>query len=105
MSAVVRCVEGCGACPTLAGAGTGLWLLTKGADDVVIPRLAPGQEALLDSVLPSLERFAAHGLRTLLIGARRIAAVEWDSWKRRWDAACSEVGEGIGECCDNNNNQ
>jgi magnesium-transporting ATPase (P-type) len=126
MSVVVQCVSP----PTgggMAGRGlhgiatpdTGLWLITKGADDVILPRLAPGQEegdfleggegasqGLLNrggeeprqprrcTIRGAVDRFANVGLRTLLVGVRRIAPIEWTAWKHRWEVALSEVGSG-----------
>jgi magnesium-transporting ATPase (P-type) len=39
-----------------------LWLYSKGADNVMLPRLAPNQ-SILDDTVAHCERFAATGLR------------------------------------------
>ena len=41
--------------------------MTKGADSIIIPRLLPGQDALIEHTVNFLEECANEGLRTLLI--------------------------------------
>ncbi len=41
--------------------------MTKGADSIIIPRLLPGQDALIEHTVSFLEECANEGLRTLLI--------------------------------------
>ena len=41
--------------------------MTKGADSIIIPRLLPGQDALIDHTVNFLEECANEVLRTLLI--------------------------------------
>ena len=79
----------------VAAPGSGLWLVTKGADDVILPRLSvdtTAARAVLDATQSSLESFAAVGLRTLVVAARQVPSHEWIVWKEEWDAAHREVG-------------
>ena len=41
--------------------------LTKGADSIIIPRLSPGQDEIIQSTNEFLEECANTGLRTLLV--------------------------------------
>lgn len=78
--------------------GRDLVLITKGADDVIRPLLARAHSGsasdTLDQMEDHLESFATKGLRTLVIAARPVSQKEYDGWRQRWDAACSEVGAG-----------
>jgi magnesium-transporting ATPase (P-type) len=54
-------------------------IVCKGADNVIIDRLYPGQ----DLVAPTnkyLDEFAKTGLRTLLIATRELDAKFYDQW-------------------------
>jgi phospholipid-translocating ATPase len=41
--------------------------MTKGADSIIIPRLLPGQDQLIEHTVNFLEECANEGLRTLLV--------------------------------------
>lgn len=41
--------------------------LTKGADSIIVPRLTPGQEELIETSMKYIEEYANEGLRTLLL--------------------------------------
>lgn len=57
-----------------------LMLVTKGADDVIIPRLAAHQESLCETTYSHLVDFAKAGLRTLLVAYRILSEEEATIW-------------------------
>jgi hypothetical protein len=57
--------------PPMASGGT-LILLTKGADEVLFPRLAQGSESDWAVLARHLELFASQGLRTLAVAGREV---------------------------------
>eukprot|EP00003_Mantamonas_plastica_P003630 TRINITY_DN1285_c0_g1_i1.p1 TRINITY_DN1285_c0_g1~~TRINITY_DN1285_c0_g1_i1.p1 ORF type:complete len:812 (+),score=295.79 TRINITY_DN1285_c0_g1_i1:1042-3477(+) len=56
-----------------------IFIYIKGADDKILKRLAEDQDPSATS--EHLEQLAAMGLRTLLIGVRRVTEEEYDAWK------------------------
>lgn len=66
-------------------------LLTKGADSIIFPRLAPGDDAMKAQTQENLERFAEEGLRTLCLAQRVIPMSEYRQWKKEYDAAASAL--------------
>ncbi|KAJ5077855.1 putative phospholipid-transporting atpase [Anaeramoeba ignava] len=68
-----------------------LILLTKGADNVIIERLASGQEKSIDQISNDLTQFARSGLRTLLIAYRYIEENQFQNWKIRYEQALSSL--------------
>ncbi len=95
--------------PSWSIEGPDLVLITKGADDVMRPRLSvppateglspfapspasPSPSHVLAATEDHLESFAGAGLRTLLVAARPVSSAEYDAWKPLWDRACGEVG-------------
>ncbi|RYY36139.1 HAD family hydrolase, partial [archaeon] len=62
-----------------------LLLLTKGADEVMLPKLAPSASpeagAALSHVKADLLHFAEAGLRTLLVASRVVPEAEYDAWR------------------------
>lgn len=91
-----------GAAPAVASGA--VVLLCKGADEAVLPLLAPLPPALTpagadaqqahvrEAVRRHVESAAAAGLRTLLVAGREVGAAEWAAWAPAWAAACAEVG-------------
>ena len=85
-----------------------LVLLTKGADDAVLPRLSRVADsraaAVTDGTRAHLEELAQFGLRTLVVAARPLPPTEYAAWRAAWDAAHAEVGVGrtaaVAACCD-----
>lgn len=62
-----------------------VFVVTKGADAVMIPLLVPGDyRATLDM---HLHEFAVDGLRTLVYGSREIPRAEFSSWLMDWNEA------------------
>ncbi len=66
-------------------------LLSKGADNVIFERLAPGGEALKAATEDQLDSFANEGLRTLTLAYRVVSDVEYSSWVSRYHAALSSI--------------
>eukprot|EP00405_Crypthecodinium_cohnii_P047476 CAMPEP_0206573016 /NCGR_PEP_ID=MMETSP0325_2-20121206/28597_1 /ASSEMBLY_ACC=CAM_ASM_000347 /TAXON_ID=2866 /ORGANISM="Crypthecodinium cohnii, Strain Seligo" /LENGTH=1487 /DNA_ID=CAMNT_0054077345 /DNA_START=113 /DNA_END=4576 /DNA_ORIENTATION=+ len=68
--------------------GTGeCWVMVKGADNVMLERAAHVQPALVQD----LKEFSMEGLRTLVIGCRRLDAQELSEWQARYDTAQRET--------------
>ena len=56
--------------------------MAKGADNVMLERLAPGQEHLVAPLNAALVQYSWNGLRTLVMGSRVLSEPEF----REWDA-------------------
>eukprot|EP01134_Creolimax_fragrantissima_P002754 CFRG2754T1 len=54
-----------------------VWLMTKGADDVMLPRCTSGDVA---AARLAVEKFADGGLRTLCIASRSLSPTEYEQW-------------------------
>lgn len=59
-----------------------IFLLVKGADNVIFERLAPGKEEMKQKTNTDLEMFANEGLRTLCLGYRIVPEQEFEEWSR-----------------------
>eukprot|EP00741_Cyanophora_paradoxa_P005404 tig00000881_g5240.t1 len=85
MSTVVQEVEQEGAEPGR------VLLLTKGADEEIMGRLAhpatAGEAAAVAEAGEAVARFSTEGLRTLLWGAREMPSDEFGEWLARYEAA------------------
>lgn len=75
MSAIFRCPDGL------------IRLYCKGADTVILERLAPDNNPFVDATLRHLEEFAADGLRTLCIASKIIPEDEYHSWQKVYQKA------------------
>ncbi|KAI0748707.1 phospholipid-translocating P-type ATPase [Daedaleopsis nitida] len=64
-----------------------IFLLAKGADNVIIERLSSGQEALVKTTEDHLSDFASDGLRTLTLAYKIIPVDEYDAWAKRYHDA------------------
>ena len=60
-------------------------LLCKGADQVIVPLLRPGQ-GLASLVQDHLHEFAVEGLRTLVLGQKYVDSEEFWVWSQKWRA-------------------
>lgn len=69
-----------------AGAETGAWMLCKGADDVMVPRLAAGQHGLHETQA-FLYASAKRGLRTLIVAVKRLSSDELARFEGVWHSA------------------
>ena len=82
MSVIVECPDG------------EILLLCKGADSSMLPILkdysgATNGKALLEATDQNLHSFATRGLRTLVLGTRRLRRDQWEKWDREYQAAAS----------------
>nr|CCA16560.1 phospholipidtransporting ATPase putative [Albugo laibachii Nc14] len=72
-----------------------LWLLTKGADNMIFPLLSASENdpEILKKTLDHLETFANDGLRTLTIGWKPLHPEEYADWSREYRLATSSMEE------------
>lgn len=64
-----------------------LFLLCKGADNVIFERLAKGNDEVRSKTDSDLQYFASEGLRTLCLGYRIISEEEYESWSEAYHDA------------------
>lgn len=64
-------------------------LFCKGADTVILPRLAPGQST--DATLTQLEAYAGEGLRTLCIAKKELEPETYRAWAQTYEAAAASL--------------
>ncbi|KAJ3785724.1 phospholipid-translocating ATPase [Lentinula aff. detonsa] len=70
------------------GEGEGrIFLLSKGADNVIYERLKSGNEGLKEDTERHLAEFANEGLRTLTLAYKTIGEEEYQSWSHRYQEA------------------
>ncbi|KAJ3822147.1 phospholipid-translocating ATPase [Lentinula raphanica] len=70
------------------GEGEGrIFLLSKGADNVIFERLRSGNEELKEETEKHLAEFANEGLRTLTLAYKLIGEEEYESWSHRYEEA------------------
>ncbi|KAH9818620.1 putative aminophspholipid translocase [Melampsora americana] len=69
-----------------------IFLLVKGADNVIFERLGAGQDEIKKRTDEQLEEFAGQGLRTLCLAYRQLKEDEFLSWSTKYTNACSQVG-------------
>ncbi|XP_062516349.1 phospholipid-transporting ATPase ID-like isoform X2 [Corticium candelabrum] len=62
-------------------------LLCKGADNMILDRLASGQDDKRKETLEHLKGFGSEGLRTLCLGAKDLTESEWDAWNKKYHVA------------------
>ncbi|KAJ1973052.1 hypothetical protein H4R35_004332, partial [Dimargaris xerosporica] len=62
-------------------------LFCKGADNVIIDRLAAGQDDLRDRTLEQIDHFSNQGLRVLCLAYRILTEDEYQSWGSRYKRA------------------
>ncbi|KAL6652954.1 hypothetical protein ACP70R_011879 [Stipagrostis hirtigluma subsp. patula] len=63
-------------------------LLSKGADEAILPRSSPGQQT--QSYYEAVEMYSQLGLRTLCLGWRELEEDEYKNWSKKFqDASCS----------------
>jgi magnesium-transporting ATPase (P-type) len=58
-------------------------LICKGADSVIIERLAQKQDALLKTTGSFVDAYADEGLRTLYVARKEITDYEFDEWIKK----------------------
>nr|XP_057939909.1 phospholipid-transporting ATPase ID isoform X2 [Doryrhamphus excisus] len=65
-------------------------LYCKGADTVLLERLHPCNQKLIDITSDHLHEYATEGLRTLTLAYRDLSEEEWDTWSRNHRCAEKE---------------
>ncbi|OSD08296.1 phospholipid-translocating P-type ATPase [Trametes coccinea BRFM310] len=70
-----------------------VYLLTKGADNVIMERLSPGQDEMVRTTEDHLAEFASEGLRTLTLAYKVIPETEYEAWAQRYHEATVSLGE------------
>ncbi|EJU00708.1 phospholipid-translocating P-type ATPase [Dacryopinax primogenitus] len=93
MSVVIRRVD---------GEDHRLLLLSKGADNVIFERLAPGQTDIRSKTDEHLQFFAGLGLRTLCLAYRVLDENEYDAWSREYheaETALEDRDDKLEEAC------
>lgn len=74
----------------LKGPDEKIKLYCKGADSVILERLAPN-DPFEEQTLHHLEEFASEGLRTLCYAMREISQQEYDQWSAIYEAAATTL--------------
>ncbi|KAI0958077.1 hypothetical protein AcW1_006256 [Taiwanofungus camphoratus] len=64
-----------------------VFLLTKGADNVIFERIAPGADEIKRVTEAHLDEFASEGLRTLTLAYKVIPEDEYEVWNKRFTEA------------------
>lgn len=62
-------------------------IMTKGADSHIIPRLAPGQDELIETTNNFLQDYSKDGLRTLILAQKEIPADVYAKWSQKYGEA------------------
>ncbi|GLD97894.1 hypothetical protein PINS_up006591 [Pythium insidiosum] len=71
-----------------------IWLLTKGADNVIYPLLDSTNDSdLLQETTQHLDTFGDDGLRTLTIARRILSQNEYEAWSQSYKAATTSLEE------------
>jgi len=70
-----------------------IYLYTKGADEVMFPRLGKDQRVSPESTTNHLELFATMGLRTLVIAYRPVSQSEYTAWQRQYQEANTDMDD------------
>ncbi|CCI45765.1 unnamed protein product [Albugo candida] len=71
-----------------------LWLLTKGADNMIYPLLSSQNDPqMLKDTLSHLEAYAEDGLRTLTIARKRLDTEMYTKWSEKYRIANSNLEE------------
>ena len=63
----------------------------KGADDMVLSRLAAGQDAAKAAVVSRVDAYATLGLRTLVYDYRDVSEAEYAAWRTAYDTAAAAM--------------
>ena len=60
-------------------------MMTKGADNIMIPRYHEDKKEKFDDLVRHLDEFAAMGLRTLMLGQKELSREEYNQFKQEYD--------------------
>ncbi|KAG2171504.1 hypothetical protein INT43_008230 [Umbelopsis isabellina] len=66
-------------------------LYCKGADNIIIERLRPGQEHYIDQVSQDIEGFSNEGLRTLVLAYKIIPEQAYTEWSSNYHEASTSI--------------
>ncbi|QRV87362.1 phospholipid-translocating P-type ATPase [Ceratobasidium sp. AG-Ba] len=64
-----------------------IFLMCKGADNVIFERLKAGNDSLRNKTGEDLDYFASEGLRTLCLAYKNISLEEYEAWNARYQDA------------------
>ena len=70
-----------------------IFIMTKGADSIIIPRLVTGQDDLIDLTGEYLTDYANIGLRTLLLAEKEIDSGYYYEWEKRYTKALCAMSD------------
>ena len=73
------------------GADGRIQLVIKGADSVMMHRLAPGQDDLVEATNGHLEQYSVEGLRCLLVGIKEIDPDYYRDWSARYNKHSTDL--------------
>ena len=76
-----------------AGPSGRIKLLTKGADNIMLPLLAPESEAMRSKTEGHLEDHANDGLRTLVVAEKVLDPIMYAEWSSAYTAALTDISE------------
>jgi magnesium-transporting ATPase (P-type) len=62
-------------------------VLCKGADSIIIPRLANTKDPLIETTMRYLNEYANTGLRTLLLSERFMSEIDYEAWEEKYHTA------------------
>ncbi|CAG8488568.1 5169_t:CDS:10, partial [Diversispora eburnea] len=71
--------------------GGGIVLFCKGADNVIIERLASGQDQFVKATSQNIDEFSNNGLRTLTLAYRKLDETEYKLWAAKYDKASTAI--------------
>ncbi|RIA95832.1 hypothetical protein C1645_816125 [Glomus cerebriforme] len=77
--------------------GGGIVLFCKGADNVIIERLAKGQEKFVEATIRDIDDFSNDGLRTLTLAYRDLSEAQYKSWAKEYQATASSLTDRSGK--------
>lgn len=80
-----------------------IYMLMKGADNVVFERSSSGQDAIKSDTSESLDIFASEGLRTLTLAYREMDEATYREWEETYNMATTKIDgreEAVEEACD-----
>ena len=68
-----------------------LYVLTKGADSIILPRLNEELSPNTKDTMDLVENYAREGLRTLLLAQKKITLNEYIQWNQLFETAMQSV--------------
>ena len=68
-----------------------IYIMTKGADSIIIPRLDESNSQNVEATKRYVDNYAEEGLRTLLLGQRRLSYNEYHQWAFLYNQAMNSV--------------